>query len=593
MYTPSVIVLAAALLATATAQSSNPTVWASVALMMHGERTPLRSELSDVLTPRGAQQLYAQGNAFRTRYLSGITPTNSSESRVTSRAPIRDIAPNVVDHVQLHILSLPDAHVVAGAQAFLQALYPPISHTFAVDTGGSNVSFSTTSGNYTEYPLDGYQYPVIQTAGYLDQRSIGLRGNTECTQWQVSTQVDMTRDPDMLKMYNSTKAKYQSFFTTPPLNDGVYSLANANFWDAYNIWDYIRYRHSHEEAVYNALMNTYVNDSQFLQIYSRQQQLALYSAQKPSGLTKGDMIRTVAGMSFAKQVVDALKANGNFGGCSRKLTLLFSSQEPFLSFFSLAQLQQGNTSFSSPFWNVPEPGAAMVFELIGDEPDRPDSYPKDSNLYVRFLYRKNADPSTPFEEYALFGSPAAEPRVTFSYFKQEMLKFGVDVTTWCSMCASSQPFCSARSTEAPTIGAAIRAVVRKPYVAGIIGAAIILAVLGLVVAAFVLAGFRIRRVGKEDNKDGHQPAASLGGFKAAEKMASDPDLSLSKRGVPHERHGSWELREGRDVVTGGQHHGAGISVDKSSSASSVHSKDLDDDGASVMGASPVTPRESV
>uniref|UniRef100_L2GF13 Histidine acid n=1 Tax=Colletotrichum fructicola (strain Nara gc5) TaxID=1213859 RepID=L2GF13_COLFN len=548
MYTPSVIAFTAALLATATAQSSNPTVWASVALMMHGERTPLRSELSDVLTPRGAQQLYAQGNAFRTRYLSGITPTNSSESQVTSRAPIRDIAPNVVDHAQLHILSVPDAHVVAGAQAFMQALYPPISHTFSVDTGGSNVSFSTTSGNYTEYPLDGYQYPVIQTAGYLDQRSIGLRGNTECTQWQVSTQVDMTRDPDMLKLYNSTKAKYQSFFTTPPLNDG---------------------------AVYNALMDAYVKDSQFLQVYSRQQQLALYSDQKPSGLAKGDMIRTVAGMSFAKQVVDALKANGNFGGYSRKLTLLFSSQEPFLSFFSLAQLQQGNTSLSSPFWN----------------PGRPDSYPKDSNLYVRFLYRKNADPGTAFEEYALFGSPAAEPRVTFSYFKQEMLKFGVDVATWCSMCASSQPFCSVRSTEAPTIGATIRAVVRKPYVAGIIGGAIVLAVLGLVVAAFVLAGFRIRRMGKEDNKDGHQPAASLGGFKAAEKMASDPDLSVSKRGVPHERHGSWELREGRDVVTGV--HGAGISVDKSSSASSVHSKDLDDDGASVMGASPVTPRESV
>ncbi|KAF9877577.1 hypothetical protein CkaCkLH20_04712 [Colletotrichum karsti] len=594
MLAPCVAVLVSAFMAgTTAAQSSGPTVWASVAMIMHGERTPLRSDLTDVLTPRGAQQLYAQGSAFRTRYLSGNTPTNQSESRVSSRAPIRGLTANVLEHEQLHLLSVPDPHIAAGATAFMQALYPPIPRAFAADTGGSNISYSTISENFTQYPLDGYQYPVIQTPGIMDQRSIELRGNTECTQWQVSTQVDMLSDPDMAKIYNSTRAKYQSLFSTPPLNDGVISSSKANFWDAYNIWDYIRYRYRHEQAVHDAVVD-YNKDSQFLHLYTRQQQVALYSDQKPSGLKTGDMIRTVAGRTFARKVVSALESNSNYVGSSHKLTLMFSSQEPFMSFFSLAKLQRSDVPVSSSFWNVPEPGAAMIFELIGDEPGRPDLYPKKNNLYVRFLYRKNADPSTPFEEFSLFGAPSAEPRMTFSYFKQEMLEFGIDLATWCATCASSQTFCNPQRNadgQQRTVGESIRSAVKRPIVAGVIGAAIVLAALGLIVAAAVLGGFRIRRVGKDDNKDGggSSPvaAAGLGGFKAAEKMASDPDLTVSRRGVHHERQGSWELREGRDVGAGQ----VGLVVDKGSV--SPRMKTVDDDDTSDIGASPVVPRESV
>lgn len=141
-------------------------------MIMHGERTPLRSELQDTLTPRGAQQLYAQGSAFRARYLASGTPTNISEGRITSRAAIRDVARNVIEHEQLSIFSVPDAHVVAGATAFMQGLYPPITQAFAAETGGTNISLSTLSGNLTQYPLGGYQYPVIETLGVLDERSI-------------------------------------------------------------------------------------------------------------------------------------------------------------------------------------------------------------------------------------------------------------------------------------------------------------------------------------------------------------------------------------------------------------------------------------
>ncbi|KAL0941167.1 histidine acid phosphatase [Colletotrichum truncatum] len=560
-----------------------PSVWASVAMIMHGERTPLRSNLAGALTPYGAQQLYAQGSAFRTRYLAGTTFTNETEDKITYRAPIRDISRNVIEHPQLHILSVPDAHISSSAAAFMQGLYPPIPQAFSDDAGGKNISYSTISENFTQYPLDGYQYPVIQTVGLLDERSIYLRGNAECTQWDVSTRNDRTQNTDIRKLYDSSLSSYQALFSKSPLNDGVIPLTHANFWDAYNIWDYVRYRYTHEQAVHDAMMATYNKDSQFLQLYSRQQQLALYSDTQSSGLKEGDMIRTVAGRTFARNVVEMLSANGNFKGYSHKMTLMFSSQEPFLSFFTLAKLQRQGVPTDSPFWNVPEPGAAMVFELIGDEPNNYDSYPKEENLYVRFMYRKNADPETPFEEHALFGSTAAEPRVTFSYFKQEMLKFGVDISEWCAMCEANSPFCGVSREKNSAGGDSIRSAVKKPVVAGIIGAAIILAVLGLVVLAAVLGGFRIRRQRKGGNKGGAD-ASGLGSLKAAEKRASDPDLSVSRQGVKHARQGSWEMNEGHDVATGL----VGASMTKSSA--SYRSMSIDSTG-STLGGLPVCPRE--
>ncbi|KAK6225850.1 hypothetical protein QIS74_01897 [Colletotrichum tabaci] len=596
MGTLSLVLLMGALLSTSSAQSSNPSVWASVAMIMHGERTPLRSELQDTLTPRGAQQLYAQGSAFRARYLASGTPTNISEGRITSRAAIRDVARNVIEHEQLSIFSVPDAHVVAGATAFMQGLYPPITQAFAAETGGTNISLSTLSGNLTQYPLGGYQYPVIETLGVLDERSVYIRGNTECPQWRISTTTVMQLDPYMRKLYETSLPGYHLLFSTPPLNDGTIPLSKANFWDAYNLYEYVRYRYTHEQAIYDAMKDDYAQQSQFLMMYARQQQLNMTSNKAVSGLKKGDMIRTIAGRTFARKVVDALEANGNYGGYSNKMTIMFSSHEPFMAFFALAQLQQQYQTLLTPFWDIPENGAAMVFELIGDQPNEPNTYPTEDNLYVRFLYRENANPNTPFEEYSLFGLSDADTRMTYSYFKQEMLKLGVDVSTWCSICGSVESFCDWEShtttTTRPTVGEAIRSDAEKPVVAGIIGAVIVLAALGvLFVMAAVFGGFRIHRkravTGPEPrDKDGR--VAGFGGFKAAEKMASDPDLTVSKRGVHHERQGSWELHSGRGV-TAGQ---AGIVVGKASSTFRGRSMD-DDDAASVIGASPVKPREGV
>ncbi|KAK2025629.1 phosphoglycerate mutase-like protein [Colletotrichum zoysiae] len=588
----SFVLIASALLPATSAQSSNPSVWASVAMIMHGERTPLRSELQNVLTPQGAQQLYAQGDAFRLRYLtSEKLLINSSVSRITSRFPIQGMARNVLEHEQLAILSAPDSHIVAGANAFMQGLYPPITMAFAADTGGPSISYSTLTGNSTQYPLDGYQYPVIETLGSSDERSVAIRGNVECPQWNISTTTAMQLDPDMKKLYETSLPQYQSLFSTPPLNDGVVTPSSASFWDAYNIQQYVSYRYSHDQAVYDEMKDGYARQSEFLMMYARLQQLNMTSNQAVSGLQKGDMIRTIAGRSLAQKVVDALWANSTPAGPSKKMTLMFSSHEPFLSFFSLAQLQQGNPTLLNPFWNIPQNGAAMVFELIGDKPDTTgddvSAYPTEENLYVRFLYRENADPKTPFKEYALFGLADTETRVPYGRFKQEMLKFGVDASAWCKICGSVQSFCHLR-TEQPTVGGAICSAVQKPFVAGIIGAVIVLAVLGLAaVAAIRVGGFRIKRPGTEPRpRRESQIPILFRGLRAAEKTASDPDMSVSRRGSHHERHGSWELRDGPDVTSGKPELGVGKSM-WSFSNRSVGSL------STILGSPPIGPKEHV
>lgn len=120
-------------------------------------------------------------------------------------------------------------------------------------------------------------------------------------------------------------------------------------------------------------------------------------------------------------------------------------------------------------------------------------------------------------------------------------------------------------------------------VAGIIGAVIMGAIIALIgLGLFVIGGFRFSRSDPKERK------SSLGGFKGAEKMASDTDVRVGKGGAQQERVGSWELQDGGASPTTGQ---AGI-VTEDFHRNERRNGD-DEDGISVMGATPVNVRESV
>lgn len=166
-----VLVLLASFIILSTGQMSDTDVkvWAAVAYINNGERTPLVGRLQTSLTPEGAQQLFRQGEAFRARYISS---GNSSNDSSADSAPIQGIETSAIDNSQVEVVSQTDEWVVAGAMAFLQALYPPVIGNFSSQSGGSDMAHNLVNGSDSaQFPMSGYQYPKIETLSKYDSRS--------------------------------------------------------------------------------------------------------------------------------------------------------------------------------------------------------------------------------------------------------------------------------------------------------------------------------------------------------------------------------------------------------------------------------------
>ena len=64
-----ILVLAASHLAFAQDETKE-TIWSSVLVTLYGDRSPLITPETSILTPLGAQQLYSAGSLFRNRYIA-------------------------------------------------------------------------------------------------------------------------------------------------------------------------------------------------------------------------------------------------------------------------------------------------------------------------------------------------------------------------------------------------------------------------------------------------------------------------------------------------------------------------------------------
>lgn len=173
------VTLAPALLATASV-STRPSdddddvrVWAAVAYITHGEKTPSLGHLQEMLTPEGAQQMWRQGRAFRARYINATEHLGDSEREVTGKAPIRGIDANVIDNTLVDVVAAEDEWVVGSALAFLQGLYPPITNSYNKLGGGDDLArrLDGSASETIEFPLSGYQYPNLQTLSSCDSES--------------------------------------------------------------------------------------------------------------------------------------------------------------------------------------------------------------------------------------------------------------------------------------------------------------------------------------------------------------------------------------------------------------------------------------
>jgi hypothetical protein len=329
----------------------------------------------------------------------------------------------------------------------------------------------------------------------------------------------------------------------PLLFQNVVPESFVDYYNAYALWEYANYQYVHNQTVYGQLDPA---DLAELRILASQKEFARSGDLSVSGLTKGDRILAISGQTFAARVLSLFGQNIGSQGSAEKLNVLFSDYEVFLAFFSLSGLPQ----VSNQFTQIPEPGSVMVFELFSNTANV-TAYPDTSDMWVRFLFRNGTDPDAHLLSYPLFGRGVDAADMDWNDFETGMDTISLsEIGTWCETCGSLAMYCpdfeanqtnsTASSSGSNSTLTASSSTGISPTIAGVLGAVATIAVFVLFFFLAVLFG------GLRFYRNGSKRQSSLGGFKGAEKLASDTDLTVAKVGaggavVRHERVGSWEL----------------------------------------------------
>ena len=203
----------------------------------------------------------------------------------------------------------------------------------------------------------------------------------------------------------------------------------------------------------------------------------------------------------------------------------------------------------------------MVFEIFSNSNNTND-FPSEDDLQVRFFFRNGTADSQNLQEYPLFGYGPDRSVISWTDFRNTVADFAIlNTGHWCYVCGAQTSFCNQLTQivigtpgdSSSGSGSSGRKVL-SPAIYAVIGAVVILALLMLTTIILALFGFRLQRNGKSHRASdlGHLQtspiSAGAGGFKGAEKLASDVDLTLKGGAgatvIRHERVGSWELKDG-------------------------------------------------
>ena len=442
-----------------------------------------------------------------------------------------------IDNDQIFVQSTVDEFTASSAQAFMQGLYPPVDNER--DSLILNAEYLLANGSNVQYPLGGFQYANVYTASPLDPNSIWLSGADNCPAY-LNSSLEYFTSSEYTRTASATQDFYAGFDSS--IFAGELEESQVNFHDAYYIFDYLSYGSIHNSTIQARLSNddlfqarTLADDAEF----------ALYG-----NISADGGVRTIGGQTLAAYVLGLLINNIENNGQTNKLNLLFTSFEPMISLAALLGLPNMYTQF----FGIPELGSSMVFEMFSIDNDTSGTYPDPSDLYVRFLFRNGTNSTTNLGLYPVFGRGHDSSSMNLSDFIVSMESIMLsDVGEWCTICSSLSVFCAAFANDAftNTTGNTTSSLPKKsspathPAIAGVIGAliALVLAATTLAAVMFFLGIRFYRRKSKRRSE--------LGGFKGAEKLASDQDLSILKgsgvgatvTGKGHERIGSWELGE--------------------------------------------------
>ena len=348
----------------------------------------------------------------------------------------------------------------------------------------------------------------------------------------------------------------------------------------------VSYLYSHNQTVFEGLKDAN-NTLSILRANAFDLERAKTSRNGTSQDDPTSMLYSIAGRTLAYQVANIINGTVQANGASRKLTLMFGSLRPILSFLSVGGLMTKENLASGPFSHLPEPGAAMIFELVSERySDNSGGFPSASDIKIRFYYKASTNANETFATYSLFGSGFDGSSVSYTSFMQRMQDRSSSPGDWCGACSpgATAPWCSTWTSidggSCPSPGS--RGM--SPAVSGVIGAVIMAALVGFAsLALFALGGFRLMRVGKHERSR----SRTLGGFKGAERKAQDADVAVSKVGSREERIGSWEMRDGNREHQVPSTNAGIVTRDFHRTTSR-----MDEDGVSMSGV-PVNTHENV
>ena len=336
------------------------------------------------------------------------------------------------------------------------------------------------------------------------------------------------------------------------LNNSVFWDFDLGFLDYLNAWDLYEY------ALYQWNHNTTIANSSFT--YDDLVELENLASQQQFGFnspTSNSTINAIAGRTLAAAILTQLEHTIASSGVSDKLTLMFGSYEPFLAFFALSNLSTGPSA--ARFNSLPEHGSVMSFELFSyatsDQAlNLSTPFPSTDALWVRFLFRNGTGDTDALTSYPLFGRGNSEVDMTWADFTLGMGDFYLNnPLDWCTECGASTVTLFCEAFEANVQGSTNSTSKRElsPVIGGVIGATITLGLCIFTAIALYIFGFRLDHHSKDEKRGDlgvmKRKGSGNGGFKGAEKLASDTDLRLKGGAgatvVRHERVGSWELNE--------------------------------------------------
>ena len=451
------------------------------------------------------------------------------------------------DGTDLNVCRTYDEYILAGAQAFFQGLYPPLNSTFHSNTTVLNSYDLLASNQSTTAPLGGYQYVQLYSASPLDPNAIFLDGSINCPNWENSAAAYFST-PQYQAELDASNAFYARFANS--IFGGELPNNTINYRNAWFLYDYLSYGYVHNSTVRNAISLADLNQAQYL---ADTWEYALYGNVSATNQGPNNRLQAISGRTVAAEILGSFYNNIQSTGSTAKLSTLFTTFEPMMSLAAIF----GLPNISANFTGLPDLGSSMVFELFTTTPQSsPQNFPATQDLQVRFLFRNGTRSNDNLNGYPIFGRGNANMVMSLGDFASAMENIAIDsVADWCTLCASPSVFCPGYTSNSGTgsspngITASRLPPAQRPAIAGIIGAiigmVILLALLGTILAiAMFCFGLRFYR-----NKTKRR--SELGGFKGAEKLASDVDLTVPKaavgasvvgeRVVGQERVGSWEL----------------------------------------------------